>query len=216
MKKILKAIFIILLMILCCSCAPGLKNMKEVDCYIEKERTSTTQQPFLEITSPLQTRVGVDDVITFPFSLVSILKPSGLDRKGNVTAYIPLSVAIHFQRYVAYYRKEPGKPAWDLRDEALKKVGPRPERPSCEIKHFSIEPILGFNKEYDFGDSQINVSKGLLFQLHFKARKGAEPPCNRTDLEAYLDYVSKVVNIFHDYVNEESSRPSGLLSGDCK
>ncbi len=216
MKIILK-VFLVSVVLLCCSCAPGLNSIRDVDCYLEKERTSTNWPILVKVETPEGRSVGLGDALGGVSGIVMALtKPSKFNSKGEVRAYIPLAGSIDYGRYIAYYRKEPGKPVFDLREEVLKKAGAIPERPSCEIKHFSMEPILGFNKDYDFGDSQVKLSKGLLVQLHFNAKDYAEPPCNRTDFGAYVEYISNIVRILEERANEEFSHPSPYCPADCR
>lgn len=236
MKMIMRTLGVAGLMViiaLCCSCAPNLKSMKDVDCYVDSQRTKSKhgvsysvstihqQHPGLHkentskgytatvVSSPPLT--AANTVLSFPLSVV---KPPNMSNVGvDKAPYLEYSAVIYFQKAGTIYRKETGKPEWDLFAEAVKQAGKVPESTSCVFEGIGhTDGTMPGDQEYIGEDGHIKTAKYLGVFLHFKRDPNANPPCDEVAMKIYQDYLEKVCGNIKNMMDEQFSQPSPYCS----
>lgn len=185
---------------LCTACAPSFKNVKDVDSFLKKEHSQKNRTSYTLESSEKEEQIGIYDLI---FPLERLLRPKNLNNDGKVTGDIRFRGFVDFGKYDVVYRQIPGEPEWILLDEAAKMDGGKPDRPSCELKKFDVEPLLGHNAEYSGGDGQVIIANGVFLNLTFSPKKGAAVPCNRKDMEEYGAFSMRVIKAIETIVSKK-------------
>jgi len=198
---------------MCCSCSPTFKNIKDVNCYLKKQQSSVSREFDVHIKDPVVDNSNLLTLVTITLPLgtaapANMLKPGmKVDESKAITGNVWLRGSVNFFRNTALYRKEPGKPEWDLAAEVLKKAGPVPQSSSCQVKKFEVKPSI-LNKEYKGDDGHVTMGMTYRVVLGFADIKDAETPCTAKDLRAYYEYVKKIAELIKTTVEEdERSNP---------
>jgi len=103
-------------------------------------------------------------------------------------------------------RKEPGKPEWNLKNEAIKRVGDVPKRhDACQVTEFDLHTTGIGKSEYKEKDVDIIIKNGMIFPiLRIYGKRDVTPECTMEDLLIYKDYMLKFTAALAHILKEEN------------
>lgn len=219
MKKLLIA-FSLLLVFMLCSCGPSLKSMKEADAFLIQERAKglasdggkiyTSKQRPEYIKTNSDTAGDATTGILMGGPLIGLASAVGKNpltkypKKGKKVNGI-VEIRAHVSSdYHTLYRKEKDGDAWDLTTEALKRAGSAPQVNMCHIESIGIDD--SFAVQYKGDDGQIRMARFLYPAIYVKGYSAADPPCMGEDLDAYEEYLDRIVNSIKEILTEENER----------
>jgi len=229
-RNIVKFVLLGIITVMCCSCGPTLKSMKDADDYIKNTRVKSlsrdiTGQGAVFITTPevtmssdapgsilllglglLTASMPMDYVAAAAYAPTTLIGIPEKVKNQPVTGKI-MDVKSWVSTTVATLnRKEPGKPEWDLKNEAIKRVGDVPKRhDACRINKFELYTIGG--SEYKGEDGEIAIDTGIVFpKLEIYGKRNITPECTMEDLLIYKDYMLKFTAALAHILKEQNDK----------
>lgn len=219
MKISVAVVLCTILLLFCTGCGANLKSMRDVDVYLEKDKTTARDYfwnmkrkrdiEFMKsdrVVNVFQPSVRTrTDKLGVGLSVLNLavgnVATGGIGIAGDLFGRPPARRNVHMKvsgmttpchrTSFLYSRKEPGKPDWDIGKEAIK-LTPVPESNACVFEGVVVEPVLGFSDAYKGDDGEAVIANSLSILVWYSSKTGATAPCDVTEWEIYSNYVRQV------------------------
>ena len=233
-RNITKLILLGIITVMCCSCGPTLKSMRDTDDYIKNKRIErlklsapgrgegavfiTTPEVTMSSDAPgsilllglglLTASMPMDYVAAAAYAPTTLIGIPEKVKNQPVTGKIMDIKSWVSTTIATLTRKEPGKQEWNLKNEAIKRVGDVPKRhDACRVNKFEMNPYSVTNVEYKGADGEISIEKGTFFPtLEIYAKRNVTPECTMEDLLIYKDYMLKFTAALAHILKEENAK----------
>lgn len=221
MKGILGIVFCSLFtMILFPACAPNFKNMKDVDAFLEKQKTNAqpagvaVMQPHRRVK---ETGLGLGltaaNLLVGNYTSAVALAPLSVLGGPGIIGPMEITAYVVFNRYVPVRRNIPGQPEWDLVAETKKRIEKAPEFSGCVFERVGIPETNVFTYEYQGNEGYIKMKKTITILLQFYGKSDADVRCDKAACEAYRQYLRGVGNVVKSIIEEEDKKASPYQAG---
>ena len=227
-RNLVKFVLLGIITVMCCSCGASLNSMKDANNYIKTSRVkelrgwgelagaiqATSPKVKVQKSSPgsiallglglLTASVPLDYIaagIYTPTTLIGISE----DLKNQPVTGNLMTIETSLRVNTAVlYRKEPGKPEWDLGQEAIKRAGKLPVRNAgCVIEKFEPRNSI-FSTEYKGEDGEIELNRLVFPRLWVYGDYNTTPACTMEDLLTYKEYMTKLTMAMAQILKEET------------
>jgi hypothetical protein len=232
----IKLILLVIITVLCCSCGSAFKSVKDADDYVKISREEVTRKAIngngdvyawtpnikVEKSAPgsiallglglLTASVPLDYVAAGVYAPTTLIGVSEELKNRPITGKLISIKSQLSTTLIVSYRKEPGKPEWDLKKEAFKKVGELPVRNAgCVVKKFDpLSDIL--KKEYKGEDGEITIHRMIFPDLWIYGKPNTEPACTMEDILIYKGYMTNLTMAMAQIVKEEVGKLDEIIS----
>lgn len=229
-RNIIKIVLLGIITIMCCSCGASLNGIKDADDHIKNTRIKALNRNkdlSVWLVTP-EVTMGSDapgSILLLGLGILTASMP--LDYVAAAayapTTFIGIPEKVKNQPVTGnkmtikttigtptatLIRKEPGKLEWNLKNEAIKRVGDVPKRhAACQVTEFDLHTTGVGKLEYKGKDIDIIIKNGMMFPtLRIYGKRNVTPECTMEDLLIYKDYMLKFTAALAHILKEENAK----------
>lgn len=194
----------------CTRSVPKFNTLRDIDCFIEKDRINPKYSKFEVLFS--MGNMGDPEPMTSDAGAVAhvIISPVGgtlraLSKKPfkNAKKLFMRGTVQTTPRYVTLYRNESGKPVKDIGTAAIEMAGEKPTSPCCIFTGVKVAASPMYNTEFQDENSHLIATKFIRVVVGFNVKDEFKGPLKDDDWKPFADYTKKVGNIIKTIIDED-------------
>ena len=232
-----------LVMLMCCSCGPSFKTMKDTENFLIQKRAQSLKDGRRDVSysrarPDVQKSYGHNLLLAIPGGISGVtmaVTRSPLEyMKGGKYAYSALAGLSEEQKnekikneivtlqtyvsgggYFTVFRSEPGKPEWIIGNEILKRAGDPPVREGCTVVRINSGKAY-LSKKYESENNRLEINHMMFIDMAFADKREGSVSCTIRDLIAYHEYMDRLAEAAISVIQEELDRYDAVIQKDAR